>query len=49
MPKREQFLSIEVPRSSRAVGIPIEVERKDLLQSEVYEELAGIVSAHGQR
>jgi cytochrome c biogenesis protein CcdA len=44
----EQFLSTEIPRLSRALGVSIVVERKDLLQPAIYEELTGIASSRGQ-
>jgi cytochrome c biogenesis protein CcdA len=44
----EQFLSTEIPRLSRALGVSITVERKDLLQPAIYEELIGIASSRGQ-
>ncbi|HTP58725.1 MAG TPA: DUF1573 domain-containing protein [Spirochaetia bacterium] len=44
----QEFLSTEIPRLSRQLGVPIVVEQKDLLQPSVYEELTGIAAAHGQ-
>ncbi len=44
----EQFLSTEIPRLSRALGVSIIVERKDLLQPAIYEELTGLASSRGQ-
>jgi cytochrome c biogenesis protein CcdA len=44
----EQFLSAEIPRLSHQLGVPIVVERKDLLQPAIYEELTDMASSRGQ-
>ena len=44
----EQFLSTEIPRLSRELGVSIDVERKDVLQPAVYKELAVLASSRGE-
>jgi cytochrome c biogenesis protein CcdA len=44
----EEFLSTEIPRLSRELGVSINVERKDVLQPAVYGELAAIASSRGE-
>lgn len=43
----EQFLSTEVPRLSRALGLTVIMVRKDVLQPALYEELAALAASHG--
>ena len=43
----EQFLATEIPRLSRELGLSIIVERRDVLQPALYEELAAFASARG--
>ncbi len=43
----EQFLSTEIPRLSRQLGIDIVVVKKDVLQPSLYEELAGLAASRG--
>lgn len=44
----EEFLSNEVPRFARSLGISIVVDRKDVLQPALYEELASFAASHGE-
>ncbi len=44
----ERFLGEEVPRLSREIGVPIGVERRDLLATGVYEELAATARDAGE-
>ena len=44
----EEFLSTEVPRLEKKLGISIEVQRRDVLDSALYQELAGFALSHGQ-
>ena len=44
----EEFLSTEIPRLSRELGVSLTVERKDVLQPAVYEELAALASSRGE-
>ncbi len=44
----EQFLSTEIPRLSRVLGVSILVDRKDVLQPALYEELASFASSRGE-
>jgi len=44
----EQFLSTEIPRLSRELGVSINVQRKDVLQPAVYGELAVLASSRGE-
>jgi len=43
----EEFLSVEIPRLSRALGVSIEVDRKDLLDPAVFEQLSREAAARG--
>jgi cytochrome c biogenesis protein CcdA len=45
----EEFLSEELPRAEKELGIDVAVERKDLLDSAVYEELADLAAARGAK
>jgi len=45
----EEFLSAEAPRLSHELGLSIVVERKDLLQPAIYEELAALASSRGEK
>ena len=44
----EEFLSVEIPRLSRELGLAIEVEKKDLLDPAVFEKLAAEAAARGR-
>ena len=44
----EEFLSTEVPRLERKLGITIEVKRRDVLDPALYGELAAFAASHGQ-
>jgi len=44
----EEFLATEIPRLSRELGLSIIVERRDVLQPALYEELAAFASARGE-
>jgi cytochrome c biogenesis protein CcdA len=44
----EEFLSVEIPRLEKSLGRRIEVSRRDLLDTAVYEEISAFASAHGQ-
>jgi cytochrome c biogenesis protein CcdA len=44
----EEFLSEELPRMEKDLGIRIAVERKDVLDSSLYEELSAIAAARGE-
>jgi cytochrome c biogenesis protein CcdA len=43
-----QFLSTEIPRLSHELGISIPVNRRDVLQPALYEELASFAASRGQ-
>jgi cytochrome c biogenesis protein CcdA len=43
----EEFLSVEIPRLSRTLGLAIEVDRKDLLDPAVFEQLTREAAARG--
>lgn len=44
----EEFLSTELPRLERELGIRIEVQRNDVLDPALYEELSSFASSQGQ-
>jgi cytochrome c biogenesis protein CcdA len=44
----EEFLSTEVPRLEKKLGIKIEVQRRDVLDSALYGELAAFAESRGQ-
>jgi cytochrome c biogenesis protein CcdA len=44
----EEFLSEELPRMEKDLGIRIAVEKKDVLDSSLYEELSALASARGE-
>lgn len=43
----EEFLSVEIPRLEKKLGISIVVQRKDVLDAKLYEELSSLASARG--
>jgi cytochrome c biogenesis protein CcdA len=43
----EEFLSVEIPRLEKELGIRIAVEKKDILTTSVYEELSSLAAARG--
>ncbi len=43
----EEFLSVEIPRLEKRLGLRIEVQKKDLLAASQYEELARIAASRG--
>jgi cytochrome c biogenesis protein CcdA len=44
----EEFLGTEIPRMERELGIRIDIQRKDLLDAAVYQELSRFASEVGQ-
>jgi len=44
----EEFLSVEIPRLEKSLGRRIEVSRRDLLNTAMYEELSAFASARGE-
>jgi cytochrome c biogenesis protein CcdA len=44
----EEFLSVEIPRLEKELGIRIVMEKKDILTTSAYQELSAIVAARGQ-
>ena len=44
----EEFLSVEIPRLSKQLGRRIDLQKRDLLVTEQYEELNAFASARGQ-
>jgi cytochrome c biogenesis protein CcdA len=43
----EEFLSVEIPRLQKELGIRIVMDKKDILSTSSYQELSAIVSARG--
>jgi len=43
----EEFLSVEIPRLEKSLGRRIKVNRRNLLDNAMYEELSAFASAHG--
>lgn len=44
----EEFLSTEVPRLEKELGIRIDIQRKDVLDPALYEELSSFANSQGQ-
>lgn len=44
----EEFLSTEVPRLEKKLGIHIDIQRKDVLDPALYEELSSFAASQGQ-
>jgi cytochrome c biogenesis protein CcdA len=44
----EEFLSVEIPRLEKELGIHIVVQRKDVLDPTLYKELSSLASSHGR-
>jgi len=45
----EEFLSVEIPRWEKKLGIRIDLQRKDILDTAAFEELSAFAAAHGQK
>jgi cytochrome c biogenesis protein CcdA len=45
----EEFLSTEIPRLEKKLGIRIDMQRRDVLDTAAFEELSAFASAHGQK
>jgi cytochrome c biogenesis protein CcdA len=45
----EEFLSTEIPRWEKKLGIRIDMRRRDVLDTAAFEELSAFASAHGQK
>jgi cytochrome c biogenesis protein CcdA len=45
----EEFLSVEVPRWEKKLGIRINLQRRDILDSAAFEELSAFAASHGQK
>ena len=43
----EEFLSVEIPRLEKELGIRIEMEKKDILATASYQELSSLAAANG--
>ena len=44
----EEYLTVEIPRLQNELGIRIAMEKKDILTTAAYEELASLTAAHGE-
>ncbi len=44
----EEFLSVEIPRLEKSLGVKIALEKKDLLEPAVYEELSRLASSRSE-